>query len=130
VRRAGASRSREGVVRSFGFRKVPAAVGDGGTRASRDAAVRSVFCRGTGILDACTEILDGRGMPLGLVWRVSSMVVGYRGWRKLTPVRQVLTAGAAIASQGANKRANLVWAQKTDIQNSADGGRSHKVFKT
>jgi hypothetical protein len=69
-------------------------------------------------------------MPLGLVWRVSSMVVGYRGWRKLTPVRQVLTAGAAIASQGANKRANLVWAQKTDIQNSADGGRSHKVFKT
>jgi hypothetical protein len=42
----------------------------------------------------------------------------------------VLTAGAAIASQGPNKRANLVWAQKTDIQNSADGGRSHEVFKT
>jgi hypothetical protein len=74
---AGASWSREAAVRSFGLRKlpVPAVV----PRLSRDAEVRIEFVRGIGSFDDCTGILDGRGMPLGLLWRVSSMVLQLRG---------------------------------------------------
>jgi hypothetical protein len=68
----GASWSREGAVRSFGFRRVP--VPAAAARPSRDGEVRIEFVLGTGSLDACTGILDGRGMPLGLFWRVSSML--------------------------------------------------------
>jgi hypothetical protein len=71
--------SREGVVRSFGFRRVPSPVP--AARDSRDGEARTEFVRGTGSLDACTGILDGRGRPLGLFWRVSSILrVGGRCW--------------------------------------------------
>lgn len=70
---AGASWSREGVVRSFGFRRCPVPLAL--FRLSRDGEVRIEFVRGTGSLDVWTGIFDGRGVPLGLFGRVSSMLI-------------------------------------------------------
>ncbi len=68
--------SREGVARSLGFRRVPpGAVPGPGARDSRDGEVRTELLRGTGSLEAWGS-LDGRGRPLGLVGRVSSMLAG------------------------------------------------------
>ncbi len=61
--------SREGVARSFGFRKVPPiAVVAVVARDSRDGDARIELERGTGSFDDGAGSLDNRGMPVvGLV---------------------------------------------------------------
>lgn len=94
--------SREGVVRSLGFRRVPSAVP--AARDSRDGEARIEFVRGTGSLEACTGILDGRGMPLGLFWRVSSML---RVGRGIWGVLQKSLALLGVSSSAGNCRATF-----------------------
>lgn len=60
----------------MGLRKLPAPAVV--ARLSRDGEVRIEFVRGIGSFEVCTGILDGRGRPLGLLWRVSSMVLQLR----------------------------------------------------
>lgn len=116
--------SREGVARSFGFRKVPLPPAVP-TRDSRDGVARIELDR-TGSLDDGVGSFDtGRGMPVGRVWRASSMV----------PASQVLVMGdrwsclelrsqwrGSGAEERANARARLQRRSCADGQATTDRG--------
>jgi hypothetical protein len=103
---AGDNWSREEAVRSLGFRRVPGPAPV--VKASRDGAVRSEFVRGTGSFDACTGILDGRGMPLGLFGRVSS-IFDSRLQLCCFGVLTLLAAQIAMQSTAQASRQNPRW---------------------
>jgi hypothetical protein len=64
-------------------------------------------------------------MPLGLVWRVSSILAVLSRMAAARTGSTSACSGSYFASQGANKQANSVWAQQTDIHNNADGVRKY-----
>jgi hypothetical protein len=100
----GANWSRDGAARSLGFRSVAFPLGP--ERDSRDGVGRSELGRGTGSFDdEGVGSFEIRGMPVGLVWRGSSIAclssigaVGVVSAKRPVFVAQAILSGAGSAS--------------------------------
>lgn len=100
------------------MRSVPVPAAD--PRLSRDADVRIEFVRGTGSFDGCGN-LDGRGMPLGRLCRVSSMVGVQGSFKCLSP------AGRSVTRLGGTAGSTYAGQEKHALSTSRAGPKKLKI---